>query len=198
MAYAVFNPEGEAGRTAWLGATFHPERPVAVLDLGGPFRTQRVALTALARRVYSWPAGMTDEQRTTWLAFLEARGWTRDAFLVRDPWDEGRVGVTLEPNPAPGGLTVFSLPTVEGSPYYGDYPLPGPVRGMVNGVTVAVASVQQDARTITLGAAPALGTVVSADYLPLRLVRLVREPEVNAQEHGYSGYTLELEEVLRD
>lgn len=198
MPYAVFNPDGEAGRTAWLGATVREERPVAVMDLGGPFRSSRVALTDLSRRVYSWPAGLTDLQRTTWLAFLQARGWTRDAFLVLDPWDEPREAVTLEPAVGDGAVVTFSLPTATSSPYYPDHPLAGRARGLVAGATAALASVNQDGRAVTFAAAPGLGLAVQLDYIPLRLVRLVREPDLQAQEHGYSAYQLELEEVLRD
>ena len=198
MAYAVFNDGATDGREPWVDYEFTDEPFVEVLEEKGPGRTERVELFACSRRHYRWPAGLTEPQRVPWEAFLLARGHLRDAFLIEDPRDPVRELVTLEPAVGDGVRVTFSLPTAEASPDFRWYPKQGAVVGFVNGVAVAVASVDTDARTITFGVAPGVGATAKATYRGLRLLRLSEPPSFQGVTKRFGQYELALEEVLRD
>ncbi len=106
--------------------------------------------------------------------------------------------VALEPAVGDGARATFSLPTAEASPDYRWYPKQGTVVGYVNGVAVAVASVDTDARTVTFAAAPGVGAAVNATHRGLRLVRLAEPPTFQGVTKRYGQYELGIEEVLRD
>lgn len=213
MPYAILNPNpggpvaggttlqpgGEDGHHAWKDYSYRDELPTYMKAQGGPWQTQRGELDPRSRRVYSWPAGLDDDQRLTWQAFLEGVGWTRDAFLVRDPIpeDSDRLGVSL--GVGNGVLTTFPLPTSPTDPEYRYYMQPGTERVYLAGVLQAAAAytVNQDERTVTFAAPPG-AVAVTADYRGLRLVRLEEAPEAAGMEYGYTRYTFALAEILRD
>ena len=162
MAYAVFNDGATDGREPWVDYEFVDEPFVEDLGETAPGRTERVELFGCTRRRYRWPGGLTEVQRVAWEAFLQARGILREAFLIEDPRDPVRELVTLEPAVGDGARVTFSLPTAEGSPDFRWYPKQGTVVGYVNGLTVAVASVDTDARTVTFAVAPGGGVAAAA------------------------------------
>ncbi|MBL9087354.1 MAG: DUF2460 domain-containing protein [Planctomycetia bacterium] len=198
MAYAVFNDGATDGREPWVDYEFVDEPFVEDLGEKEPGRTERVELFACTRRRYRWPAGLTEAQRVEWEAFLQARGILRDAFLVEDPRDPVRELVTLDPAVGDGARVTFSLPTSETSPDFRWYPKQGTVAGYVNGLAVAVASVDTDARTVTFAAAPGGGAAVMATYKGLRLVRIAEPPTFQGVTKRFGRYEVALEEVLRD
>jgi len=198
VAYAVFNDGATDGREPWVDYEFTDESFVEVLEEKGPGRTERVELFACSRRHYRWPAGLTEPQRVAWEAFLSARGYLRDAFLIEDPRDPVRELVALEPAVGDGARVTFSLPTSEASPDFRWYPKQGSVTGYVNGGVVAVASVDTDARTVTFAVPPALAAAVTVTYRGLRLVRLSGPPSFQGVTKRYGQYELALEETLRD
>ena len=198
MAYAVFNDGTTDGREPWVDYEFVDEPFVEDLGEKAPGRTECVELFACTRRRYRWPAGLTEAQRMTWEAFLQARGILRDAFLIEDPRDPVRELVALEPAVGDGARVTFSLPTAETSPDYRWYPKQGTVVGHVNSVAVTVASVDTDARTVTLAAAPGVGATVAATYRGLRLVHIAEPPTFQGVTKRYGRYELALVEVIRD
>lgn len=198
MAYAVFNDGATDGREPWVDYEFVDEPFVEDLGEQAPGRTERVELFACTRRRYRWPAGLTEAQRVTWEAFLQARGILRDAFLIEDPRDPVRELVALEPAVGDGARVTFSLPTADASPDFRWYPKQGSVAGFVNGVVAAIASVDTDARTVTFAAAPGAGATVKATYGGLRLVRLSDPTTFQGVTKRYGRYELALEELLRD
>jgi hypothetical protein len=198
MTYAVFNDGATDGREPWVDYEFVDEPFVEDLGERAPGRTERVELFACTRRRYRWPAGLTEAQRVGWEAFLQARGILREAFLVEDPRDPLREVVALEPAVGDGARVTFSLPTGEASPDFRWYPKQGSVVGYVNGVAVAVASMDTDARTVTFAAAPGVGATVTATYRGLRLVRLAEPPTFQGVTKRYGRYELSIEEVGTD
>lgn len=199
MAYQVFNPNREQGLHAFRGYSWTDTRHVLDLKRGGPRRRQVVELDPLTYRRWSWEAGMDETQRATWVAFLEAVGWTRDAFLLLDPRDPDQDQVALEPAAGDGARVTFSLPTVDTDPAYRWYPRATGVELWVNAVSVgAAAAVDTDARTVTYAVAPGVGLSVAASFTPLRLVHLVEAPEVRSEMQTWARYVLELQELVRD
>lgn len=199
MALQVFNPNADEGRHAWRDYTWQDELPVLQLERGGPMQVQTVQLAPYTFRRWSWPAGLDEVQRATWLAFLEAVGFTRDCFLLLDPRDPVRELVATEPAVGDAARLVFSFPTNNALADYRWYPLAASVRAFVAGVETAC-TVQVDARTITFAAPPAGGATVRVTYQGLRLVRLVEAPELQSHpsSRSYATYQLDLQEVVRD
>ncbi len=197
MTYAVFNDGATDGREPWLHYEWTDEPFVEVIGEIAPGRTERVEVFACPRRRYRWPAGLTEPQRVTWEAFLQARGITRDPFLIEDPRDPLRELVSLEPAVGDGSRVTFNLPTAETSPDFRWFPKPGTVVGYVNGVAVAVASVDTDARAVTFAGPPGVGAAVKATYRGLRLVRIVEPPTFQGVTRRFGRCELALAEVVR-
>ena len=198
MAYAVFNDGATDGREPWVDYEFVDEPFIEDLGEKAPGRTERVELFACTRRRYRWPSGLNEAQRVAWEAFLQARGILRDAFLIEDPRDPVREFVALEPALGDGARVTFSLPTVEASPDFRWYPKQGTVVGYVNGLAVALASVDTDARTVTFAAAPGAGATMAATYRGQRLVRIAEPPAFQGVTKRYGRYEISIEEILRD
>ena len=198
MAYAVFNDGATDGREPWVDYEFVDEPFVEVLEEKGPGRTERVELYACTRRRYRWPAGLTEPQRVAWEAFFHSCGILRDVFLVEDPRDPFRELVALEPATGDGVRITFSLPTTDTSSDFRWYPKQGSVQAYVNGSLATVASVDTDARAVTLAAPPALGATVDASYRGLRLVRLTEPVTIQGVTRRFGRYELGLDEVCRD
>lgn len=203
MAYLVYNPTLEEGRTQLREYAVRYMRHQVDLKRGGRHRTQVVDLDAITYRSYRWPAGVREdtETRAAWEAFMDAVGWGRDPFLVRDARDGEQVTVTLEPGVGDGARTTFSLPTVEAVATFNLYALPGSVQLLESGAHVALASADQDARTVTYAVAPAGSAVVQAAFTPLRLVKCMLPEggvELNSESQLRALYELELREVVRD
>lgn len=200
MPLAVFNPDLDQGYTAFMGYTWKDDQVVKAWRRGGPGRFQAVVLEDLSRRVWTWPAGLneTPAQRAAWETFLRARDFTREAFLLRDPKDADQADVPLEPATGDGARTTFSLPTGTSDERYRWFALSSSVVVKVSGSPVTLGSVDVDARTVTYAAPPGLGLAVTADYTPLRLVRLLAAPTMTGADPEWTRYELALEEVLRD
>jgi len=196
VTLAVFNPDLEEGRHAMNGATVVTHRRVVAWPGPSPYRRRTVAVAPYSVRRYSWPQGLTPEQLETWLAFLEARGWTRDPFLIRDPRDVRR---ELEVGPGTGAATTFAMTTTDTDDDYRFYPLGAGADVVVaGGSPTTPASIDTDARTVTLGSPPAGAASVVLRYEPLRLVRVTADVSLELLDPGYFTYRLELEEVVRE
>lgn len=193
MAFEVFNATLQDGRHAMVDYAWADDLLVAEWKRGGQGRSTRVAIDTYSRRRWTWPQGLTEDQLATWLAFFEARGWTRDSFLVRDPRDARR---QLSLGNGNGVLTTFPMTTTETDADFRFFPLATTVDALVNGVPTAV-TVDQDARTVTFAAAPAAVPLVLR-YDPLRLVRLAAPVDVESMDPAWVRYSLELEELVRD
>jgi hypothetical protein len=198
VPYAVFNDGATDGREPWMDYEFTDEPFVEVLDGKGPGQSERVEIFACSRRLYRWPAGLTETQRAAWEEFLRACGIQRDAFLVEDPRDSVRELVALEPALGDASRVTFSLPTVETSPDFRWYPKQESVRLYVNDALANLGGVSTDARTVTFGVAPAGGATVKVTYRGLRLVRLEAPATFQSATKRYGRYELALEEVLRE
>lgn len=193
MALEVFNATLQDGRHAMADYSWADELTVAEWRRGAQGRSTRVSIDTYSRRRWTWPQGLTEAQLVLWLAFFEARAWTRDAFLLRDPRDERR---QLSLGNGNGVLTTFPMTTTETDPDYRFFPLATTVDALVNGLPTAC-TVDQDARTVTFAAPPAAVPLVLR-YDPLRLVRLAASPDVESMDPAWVRYSLELEELVRD
>ena len=171
MATSIFTYEPEID-----GLTARDELPVAVLSYAGTGVEQRATLQDLDKRRYTWPLRRQSTDKTAIKEFFRLRSQTVEAFYVKDPEadEHERTGVSLGTSSA---LQIsFNLPS--SGEYSRDY-MADDANMIVydDGVSVEVASVQTDARTITLSVAPTAGSVMTCDYHAYRLVRLESEPQ---------------------
>lgn len=184
--------------TPFPGATFRDE--FEALDSfmeDGPGEERVLAADGLARRIYSWPTAEFPEDARIRAAFLAARHLAGEAFYVLDPWDtlpDGFTRVDVEVGPATNGQTVFALPTARTSEAYRDWPFE--VFATVAGVPRNVASVDTDARTVTLASSCTAGQSVKLTYRAYRLVRLAPSVQWTADDADWYATSLELREVL--
>ena len=182
----------------WTDYVFRDEQPVASFMDDAPGTVQRFQLQPIARRVYQWHMKRDFAERAVILEFLRARGQGLESFYVEDPADAARVDVPAEPATGDGARVTFSLPTGTSDEERRWHPLESSFVAKVNGTPVTVSSVDRDARTFTLAAAPGVGQNVTASYTGLRLVRLRQPQEWAAQSYAWHETTLELEELLSD
>lgn len=197
MALTVLNPNLEAGRTTFREYAFTDRPLVHAWRRKGPGVVTATQLSPLVLRSWRWELGFDEDQRRSWQAFLEALGWIRSPFLLRDPRDPVRT-TSLEPAVGDGVTTVFSLPT---SPAHADYALYpqadlSVAYGLAGASPVALSAIDTDARTVTFAAAPG-AVAVSLVYRPLRLVRLSLPPEVASTAQVYARASCELEQLAR-
>lgn len=155
-----------------VGYSYTDELPVSIRRDGGPFEESRTKLAPVARRRYSWKLRRDDCPgflRTDVDNFLvQLRSLQFESFYLKDPRDALRSGVSL--GVGDGATQTFSLPS-EGTESR-DYPIDNAALVVyVSGSPVAVSSVDTDARTITLAAAPGLGLAITADYEHYKLCR---------------------------
>lgn len=198
MAFLVLNP-GTDGREGELGYTRQRQPFVLEAQHDRPGRGARLELFPQAPFRWSWPAMLYGAQLELWRAFLAALGTTRDAFLLKDYVDPERVGIVVEPAVGDGARVTFSLPTTSSSTDWPLYPLASSVLVKVGaGAYAAPLSVDQDARTFTLAAAPGVGVAVLVRYQPLRLVRLENPPEEARLLPSFAHVGLQLVELFRD
>lgn len=198
MALTVLNPQLEGGRTTFREYSWTDEPAVATWRRKGRGQVTALALSDVVLRRWKWELGFDEDQRRSWQAFLEALGWIRAPFLLRDPRDGIRT-TTLEPAVGDGARTVFSLPTQEPHADFAFYPHADlAVSYGLEGTTArALSAIDQDARTVTFAAAPG-ASAVSVVYRPLRLVRLVLPPEIMSSHQVYARASCELEQLARD
>ena len=190
-------PRVEFDECPWFDYQYRDEAPVVVAAVGLPFESERYLFGHLPRRVYGWHVRRTNAERIAIDDFLRDRNVTHEAFYVLDPLDPMRTGVDL--GTGTGAKTVFDLPALgsgEEARFYSKDDADLVVR--VSGSPVTVASVDVDARTITLAAPPARAAPVEADYNGLRLVRLAGPFEWKGVGAGWFDAVLPLEEILRD
>jgi len=124
----------------------------------------------LARRNFVLPLRSTRDESNSVDSFWTTNGFGAAAVLVRDPRLGTRTGVSL--GTASSNQTVFTFPvTGENSR---DYPIAG-----VSSMTVyddagsaSISTIATQTRTVTLDAAPASNSVMTADYRFYRKVRL--------------------------
>ena len=190
-------PRVEFDECPWFDYQYRDEAPVLVAELDAPFATDRYLFGHLPRRVYGWHVRRTNAERIAIDDFMRDRAVTHEAFYVLDPLDPQRLAVSL--GTGDGSKTTFDLPALsageEGRFYSKD---DGDLVVRVSGSPVTVASVDVDARTITLAAPPAGAAPVEADYNGLRLVRLSQPFEWKGVGAGWFDAVLPLEEILRD
>lgn len=149
-------------------------QPVTVFSYAGAGTEQRAALLARPRREYTWPMRRTKSEAATVDAFFLARNYQVESFLLRDPDQYTRTGVSL--GTSVSGQKVFTIPST--GQHAGDYPVNDAHAvvyddGVATGATVTV---DTDARTFTLSTAPTSGSVITVDYWYYRRVRLVEGP----------------------
>lgn len=185
--------------TPFPGATFtdvEEGRDTFLEDGPGQERTLRAG--GIACRVYTWPTGGYPEDADAVRAFQAARLLAGESFYVLDPWASERVDVDV--GPAVGAQSVFELPTDDEQEEYRDFPVDDveAVVAKVEGVEVAVASIDTDARTITLAAPASDGDEVLVSYRAYRLCRFAPTVRWTADEPDWYVGNLEIREVLRD
>lgn len=143
--------------------------PVAEFEYTGTATRQTAKLQDVERSVWSWPMRKTASEMATIKAFFEARQQTVQAFYIRPPKGADRSSISL--GTATSAQTVFTLPTT--GTYSRDYPISGATYTVYDdGTPVSVSSVSDDNRTFTLAVAPASNSVMTADYITWRLVKL--------------------------
>lgn len=198
MALTVLNPSLEGGRTTYREYSWVDEPAVATWRRKGRGQVTALALSDVVLRRWRWELGMDEDQRRSWAAFLEALGWIRAPFLLRDPRDGVRT-TTLEPAVGDGVTTVFSLPTSEAHADFGFYPQNdlAVAYGLEGSTPRALSAIGTDARTVTFAAAPGASAVFLV-YRPLRLVRLVLPPELASSHQVFARASCELEQLARD
>lgn len=163
--------------------TRHGERPVSRIGLD--------------LREWNWPVTMDRTTANALRAFILARGIVADAFLLYDHFgDAQRVDVVLSPV-GDGARVTFALPTDELDEEYRYFPVAAGLTAKDNGVAAVVDSVNVDARTVTLTAAPAAGHVVTATYYGMRCVKFDAPPEETPADPGVIRRPLAIVEVLR-
>lgn len=149
-------------RPPFRWATFRPT--VTARFAGGG--EQRASLLSRSLRRYTIPVLQDPDERADLIAFFEARGWSLESFLWKDPLDYRRFGIS----PTQIGGKVFEIPTT--GTYGGDYPIDDANLVVYDaGSPVAGVTVDVDARTVTLPSPP--GGAVTMDYHYARRVRLV-------------------------
>lgn len=198
MAYRVLNLNPADGLDPLLGWSRQDVPFVVELTKDQPSRGPRLQVFTAVPRSYRWPVLPARGTLDAWNALLASLGTVRDAFLLADPDDLERGPVTPEPAVGDGARVTFALPTAEASAEWPYYPLAGTARATVAGLVAGVASVDQDARTVTLAAAPAAAAAVRLWYRPLRLVRIVNPPQAVRPDPAVQLTDLELRELFRD
>lgn len=188
----------ELDECPWFDYSFRDEAPVLVAADGGPYYSDRYLFGHLSRRVYAWHVRRTNAERLTIDDFLvRARNVLLEAFYVLDPLDPLRTGVDL--GTGTGAKTVFDLPALGTGEEARFFPRDdADLEVRVSGSPVTVASVDTDARQITLAAPPAPAAPVVADYNGLRLVRLSNPFEWKGAGAAYFDAVLAIEEIIRD
>lgn len=180
----------------WEGAKFRDEYAgVDLLREDGPFQERALVAFGIPRRVYTWPLRAYPEDLAIHEAFVRARQLAGEAFYVLDPWQQDRWEV--EVGPSVGAQSVFSLPTVRTVDEYRDFPVAAGVMATVNGAPRGVASVNTDARTVTLASAAANGQPVKLSYKAYRLCRFPPSIDWEANELDWYSVGMEIREVLR-
>lgn len=176
------------------GYSYRDILPVAVFAYGGGGTEQRAALLARARREYTWPMRCTKAQALVVDEFFRLRNFTVTSFLVKDPDQYARTGVSLGTSTA--GQTVFTLSTSTENAR--DYPInDSNVTVYDDGVaTAATVTVNVDNRTFTLSVAPTAGSVMTVDYWAYRRVRLVEGPAWNKLAPDWLEGVVTLKEVV--
>jgi hypothetical protein len=176
--------------------SYADELPVSVRRAGAPWAERRTKLADISRRRYSFPLSRPNDERQDVDDFLtRARGLQFEAFYVADPRDDARSAVAL--GTGNGSATTFALPTALANEERRFYPKSSGLVAKVNGTPVSVASVDTDARTITLSAAPANGAAVTADFVGYRLCRVENlswQGETNTWFHA----SVELVEIIAE
>jgi len=178
-----------------LDYSFVDVQPAVLFEYAGNGSQQRATLQPIARRTYTWPLRRQDVDRAAITEFFRVASQTVTAFYIKDPKESehARTGVSL--GTAGVAQTVFDLPATGENQR--DYIVDDAnVIVYDDGNPVTVASVDIDARTITLSAAPANLSVMTADYHAYRLVHLVSEPSWSGLGPDYFSATAEFQEVV--
>lgn len=165
-----------------IGYSYRDTMPVAVLAFAGPEETTRVRLSPRSIRNYEWKVADKDSERLWYDNFF--RDLRLPVFLVKDPKDFQQTGAALEL--VSGAL--YKVPSMNRH-----YPI-GPLVAYVNGLPVGVASIDTDARTVTLDQV-ATGTV-TADFVGLRLCRLADHFTWSVLSQSWFSTSIPIQEVL--
>lgn len=162
-------------------------RPVVITQFGQQ-NEQRSTRSGRTWRTWNFPwAGLTGQEKRAVDAFFVGQGGQATSFYWRDENPDAddpffRYAIALGNSVA--AQTVFALPSGT-SEYAGDWPLAdGHAVLRSDGTPVATTTAQTDARTLTAGAAPGAGHVMTADYLFYRRFRLDTPYSWARGEHG--------------
>lgn len=167
-------------------------RATSVLKYAGRGREQRATLEPIGRRRYGLPFKRTASEMATFNAFFLARGGIVEPFYFQDPKDSFQTAIDLGTSIA--SQTEFFLPTTGEDQRW--YPIDNASLVVKDdGVPVSVASVDTDARSVTLSAVPTVGSVMTLDCNAYRLVRLVAPFEWRGLAPDFFATELELIEV---
>lgn len=167
---------------------YTPVQRASVIAYAGGRPEQRAQLEDREYRDYEVVYRVHTSTRATIDAFFRALGWTKTSFLWKVPpglaQHEGeyfRSGVSL-------GTSVTSqvnFPLATSGEYGGDYPVDHAATAALydDGSEIA-ATVETDNRRFVAGAAPANGSVMTADYLYYRRYRLADQFQWRFLETG--------------
>ena len=171
-----------------------PTLPVLVFKYAGRGLEQRAALQDLTRREWTWPMKRGIAERRNINEFFRLRSQTVTAFYIKDPHDHPRAGVSL--GTAITGQTLFTLPTTGNESRW--YPNGDNVTVYEDGsATGAGVTTGTDARTFLLTVAPGTGTVMTADFDGLNLVRLKSPFSWTGEGPGWFSCEPEFVEVVQ-
>ncbi len=189
MALEVFSENPELD-----GYSYRDRMPLVTFAYAGARTEQRAALAEIRMREYVWPLRRTRAERDTIDAFFLARSGGVESFLVRDPDQYARTGVSL--GTAAAAQVLFPLPA--SGENRRDYPIDDAhvvvyEDGSPTGATVTV---DTDGRSFTLDSAPGAGVVMTADYWYYRRVKLTEDFEWRKLAPDFLEAQLALLEVV--
>lgn len=162
-----------------FGATGGPERRIEIVTMTSGEERRNLRQSRSRRRFDAGTGLRALDDLSEIIAFFEARRGALHAFRFRDPFDHKSSGLGAEPESmdqeigiGDGEATSFQLAKTYGSgmeSYRREITLPvaGSVRIAIDGFELDASAFSVDARTgiVTLGAAPAAGSAVTAGFL---------------------------------
>lgn len=192
MPYATFDTCPETGYS------YSDDFPVSVRMDGDYKQESRTLLAPISRRVWAWNLTLDDcasdyDRQTVQQFFVELRQLQFDPFLIKDPVDYARTGISLT---LVGGTT-YTLPTTIADEDYRHYPIDDAnLIAYDAGTPATVSSVDTDGRTITLAAPP--GGAVTLDCHAYRLARVDAPFQMQHQGGLIFITSVNIKEILRD
>lgn len=176
------------------GYTYRDELPVSVRKSGDRFEEARTALADISRRIYTCTWTATNAERQTLDDFLRSVNFGQDAFYFLDPRDDALADVSI--GTGDNSEVTFSLPASGENRRW--YPVDDTdeVVVKVSGSPVTIASIDSDARTVTLDTPPAMSAPVTYSGPVYRLVRLEGEAQWQQLFSNFFRLSMTLMEVV--